>query len=40
MISDCEKTLGIYDFYILVTNIAQDIFWLDVDTSGGTQFQI
>ncbi len=38
MISDCNKTLDLYNFYILVTNIAQDIFWLDVDASGGTQF--
>ena len=38
MILDCEKTLGTYNFYILVTNIAEDIFWLDVDESGGTQF--
>jgi hypothetical protein len=38
MISDCDKTLALYNFYILVTNIAQDIFWLDVDASGGTQF--
>jgi hypothetical protein len=36
MISDCEKTLALYNFYIQVTNIAQDIFWLDVDASGGT----
>ncbi len=40
MISDCNKTLDLYNFLILVTNIAQDIFWLDVDASGGTQFSI
>ncbi len=40
MISDCDKTLALYNFYILVTNIAQDIFLLDVDASGGTQFII
>ncbi len=38
MISDCNKTVALYNFYILITNIAQDYFWLDVDASGGTQF--
>ncbi len=36
MISDCDKTLASHNFYILVTNIAEDIFWLDIDASGGT----
>ncbi len=38
MISDCDKTLALYNFYIQVTNIAQDIFWLDIDAKKETQF--
>lgn len=40
MISNCDKTLALYNFYIRLTNIAQEYVWLDIDSSGGTQFSI